>query len=131
MSDESNLVYRILPEIHTMKTYGASKEVITVLYYREDAYQAMKEKLVEQQINADAWANLHRKLAEANERIVEFEDIKKGHLEYVKTLKEKLEYALSTIATIKTLASLSNNISRREDCYYIANEALKKIEGMG
>ena len=86
MSDESNIAYRILPEIHTMKTYGASKEVITVLYYREDAYKAMKEKL---------------------------------------------DYALAAIAAIKTLASLSNNISRREDCYYIADEALKKIEGMG
>ena len=82
MSDESNIAYRILPEIHTMKTYGASKEVITVLYYREDAYKAMKEKL----------------------------DIA------VEALKFYSEHSIP-------LATVSNGTT--------ANEALKKIEGMG
>ena len=82
MSDESNIAYRILPEIHTMKTYGASKEVITVLYYREDAYKAMKEKL----------------------------DIA------VEALKFYSEHSIP-------LATVSNGTT--------ANEALKKIEGIG
>lgn len=40
--------------------------------------------------NSIAHQNCITKLNRANERIVEFEDIKKGHLEYVKSLKQQL-----------------------------------------
>ncbi len=40
-------------------------------------------------INQWAFENLQRKLAEANERIVEFEKIKAGHLEMLKARDER------------------------------------------
>lgn len=44
-------------------------------------------------INKQAHDNAIRKLNEANERIVEFEDIKKSHLKVQEELKKKLEKA--------------------------------------
>ena len=41
-----------------------------------------------EQMNQQAFENLTRKLNEANSRIVEFEDIKKGHLEFIKGIEK-------------------------------------------
>lgn len=46
---------------------------------------------IERDINTNAWNNLHRKLAEANERIVEFEGYKKSHLKVVEDLQAKIK----------------------------------------
>lgn len=46
---------------------------------------------MEQKMNEWAFANLTRKLNEANARIVEFEDIKKGHLELLKQKEDEIE----------------------------------------
>lgn len=43
-------------------------------------------------IQADALNNSSRKLKDANERIVEFERIKKEHLEYVKDLQAQTKH---------------------------------------
>ena len=42
-------------------------------------------------INEDAFVNLTRKLNEANSRIVEFEDIKRQHLEFIKIKDKEIE----------------------------------------
>lgn len=48
-------------------------------------------------INQDALNNSNRKLAEANARIVEFEDIKKGHLQTLKEMQNRLDQMLILI----------------------------------
>lgn len=47
----------------------------------------------------DKWAyqNLLRRLNEANERVVEFERIKRDHLKYVDKLNEQIESLVSHI----------------------------------
>jgi len=55
------------------------------------AYLAVKQELVVKRIDYDALNNSNRKLAEANARIVEFEDIKRGHLKVQEKLQQELE----------------------------------------
>jgi len=49
----------------------------------------LRSEIVCSKINLDAHNNLLKALHTANERIVEFEDIKKGHLKVQKDLKEE------------------------------------------
>ena len=70
--------------------------------YELEAHSAMAsqfiEKLqIENSINLQAFENLNRKLVEANERIVEFENIKKGHLEVQEKLNRKLGIAMKAL----------------------------------
>ena len=51
--------------------------------------------------NQIAHENCLRKLNQANARIVEFEDIKKAHLEYVKGLKEQIQELEERMARLK------------------------------
>ncbi len=51
----------------------------------------LRSELVCKQIDYDAHQNLLKALHTANERIVEFEDIKKGHLKVQKDLREQIE----------------------------------------
>lgn len=52
------------------------------------------------QINTYAWGNCLRKLNEANSRIVEFEDLKKGHIIRLKKTEEDLEKTLKMLNRI-------------------------------
>lgn len=63
--------------------------------YELDANCAMASQYIEKletevKINSQAFENLNRKLAEANERIVEFESIKEGHKVYIKDLFQQI-----------------------------------------
>lgn len=52
----------------------------------------LKAKIKELEIDHNSWQNCQQKLKDANERIVEFESIKKAHVEYCdKIEKEKAE----------------------------------------
>jgi len=53
-------------------------------------------------LNTQAFDNLTRKLNEANSRIVEFEEIKKGHLEFVKQKDDTLKEVKSLLWEIRT-----------------------------
>ncbi len=53
--------------------------------------ESLKAQLIANQINMDAHNNAIRKLNEANTRIVEFEDIKKGHLKVQKDMLDLLK----------------------------------------
>lgn len=56
----------------------------------EQANEKIRKLEIIHSINAMAFENLQRKLKEANERIVEFDTIKKGHLEYQDQLKHEI-----------------------------------------
>jgi hypothetical protein len=65
------------------------------------AIAEMQAELITKRIDYDAHQNLTRKLNEANSRIVEFEDIKKGHLKVQEDMQaenKKLREALEKIA---------------------------------
>lgn len=67
--------------------------------WKENALAHLKEiqsLKIQLKLQADALENSSRKLSDANERIVEFERIKKDHLEYVKQLRVQLEDACNT-----------------------------------
>jgi hypothetical protein len=95
---------------------------------------------IETQINLNSFNNLQRKLAEANERIVEFESIKAGHLQVQKyqdecllnyakqnqilrdTLKEAKELVSDMILAVHMPAKMAGWTE-------ISERALKLLEG--
>ncbi|HUM41574.1 MAG TPA: hypothetical protein PKI14_01335 [Fervidobacterium sp.] len=90
-------------------------------------------------INEYAFANLQRKLNEANARIVEFEDIKAGHLKIQNELREKLDLCIEALKFYEDEGSwnwhyandersqLTSNIN--DDFGKRAQKVLEKIKG--
>src|SRR5574343_742903 len=64
-------------------TGDASKDVLFLL-------QSLSSLQAELELNRNSFSSLQRKLAEANERIVEFEGIKAGHLKVQDELQKKI-----------------------------------------
>ena len=97
----------------------------------------LESQVVVDGINRDAHANLLRKLTEANDRIVEFEDIKRGHLEYVKQLKDKAHALLDVLVGVdrtdidcieNTLGLMAEGEGDNAEVYrMMAGDALQKL----
>jgi hypothetical protein len=64
----------------------------------EQACKALEKMRQENEINRQAAENGRRKINELNDRVVEFERIKKEHLEYVKILKDEIKDLKETVA---------------------------------
>jgi hypothetical protein len=67
----------------------------------ESAQAEIAELKAENSLNRSAAENGSRRLNDANARIVEFEDIKGGHLEFVKDLQSKLTSAMEMISVME------------------------------
>lgn len=83
------------PKTYPVYLDGEGKLCLPLGNTKPNALMVNKEdydsKLITNQINIDAHNNLIRKLNEANARIVEFEDIKKGHLKVQEDLKKQID----------------------------------------
>lgn len=91
------------------KEYSEKKWVLEQRAVNKDGFKAgydagYNSKQQEQKINQQAHLNCIEKLNQANERIVEFEDIKKEHVKYIKNLKaiqkELIEALKETLSCI-------------------------------
>lgn len=94
---------------------------------RADFTSALTALQKENEINRQAAQNGADRLNRANERIVEFEDIKKGHLEFVKSLEAKLAIAVDDLEHIERSYTLSGERMAHQD---FAKKTLSKIKGV-
>jgi len=83
-------------------------------------------------INKWAYQNCVTKLKKANERIVEFDDIKKAHLEYVENLKsahaELLKQAKELREGIAEVIRNSHDILAKKSCSRVLAEFDKYLK---
>lgn len=97
--------------------------LVSELKSLQDEIERLK---IENNLNRQAAENGSRRLSEANERIVEFEKIKAGHLEFQKSLREENESLKETITRVNNKASEQLDVVREENEKHICR--IKEIE---
>jgi hypothetical protein len=86
---------------------------------------------VEEKILRQALDNSNRKLNEANARIVEFEDIKKGHLQIQKEMKERYQELKTALeGMLNARAVVEVDMVTPIPAYTEALKVLEKHNGM-